>query len=101
MTNSLPGIVRVPHAQEADHRRTVRVLLADRQAQPPLQGDAADGREVVVGELDAQNWRPPPRGPGPDGHGQQRAAGCVYPDDGAPFRLGPFLRAGQRCSYHG
>ena len=50
MTNSLPGILRVPHAQEPDHRRTIIVLLSDLQEQPPIQGDAADGRQMVMRE---------------------------------------------------
>jgi len=100
MTNSLPGILRVPHAQESDHRRTVIVLLADLHEQPPIQGDAADGRQMVMRERDPSDWGRPPRCPRSDGHGQPIAAGCVSPDDGAPCGLRPFVSAGQRCSSH-
>jgi hypothetical protein len=95
----LPADLAQEHAQKADNRFTVVVVLTHLQEQAPIQRDGADDREVVVGEGHAQDgglatWRP-----GTHGHRQQIEARFVYPDDGCSLFVRPFLSVGQRSSY--
>ena len=99
MTSSLPRHLAQQHAQEAHDIVGAVGLVLGLQEQPPVGGDAADGRQVVVGERHAQQWRLPAGRPGAHGHGQQIEARLVYPDDGAPLVGGFFSRAGQRSRH--
>ena len=82
--------------QEADHVQALEGVVLDQQQQPAVRGEAADGRQVVVGQRYPQEWGLAARGVGADRSRQQVEAGLVYPDDGPPFPLGFFLRTGQR-----
>ncbi len=73
----------------------VRVLL-DQHEQPPGRGDAADDRQVIAGQWQAEDRRLAAWGIGADGTGQQVEARFVDPDDGSPLLVSPFFRAGQR-----
>jgi hypothetical protein len=78
-----------------DVRALVRPLLHAHQ-QPAIRGDAADDRQVIAAQRQAEDRRLAARGVGPDGAGQQVEAGLVDPDDGPSFPVGPRFRAGQR-----
>jgi len=88
------------HAQKVDDRLPVIAILAHLQEQAPIQGDGADGREMVVGEWHMQDGGLSARRPRAQRQGQQIEARFVYPDDGRSLLLRPFLRAGQRSSCH-
>jgi hypothetical protein len=86
-------------AQEADDiGRAVGVVLG-LQEEAPGSGDAAAGREVVVGQRHPQHRRLPTGCPGAHRQGQQVAARVVYPDAGAPLVGRFFSRAGQRSRH--
>src|SRR5262249_28745564 len=87
------------HAQETDHRGSVKGVVLHLHHQPPLEGDTADRREMVVGEGHVQHWRLSPWRPGSLRMWQQIEAGFIYPDDVVSFVGCFFLIAGQRCSY--
>ena len=61
--------------------------LLDLQQQLPIRGDRTNRRQVVVAQGDAQQRRLPTRRIGTHQCRQQIEAGCVYPDQGAPFLL--------------
>jgi len=78
-----------------DVRALIRPLLHEHQ-QPAIRGDAADDRQVIAAQRQAEDRRLAARGVGPDGAGQQVEAGLVDPDGGSTFLFGPLFRAGQR-----
>jgi len=85
ITSTLPRILRVPHAQEADDAGGVKGVVLHLQDEPPIERDAADSREMVVGEGHAQHRRLAFGSPGPLSMRQQVEAGFIYPDDGGAF----------------
>src|SRR5258706_4699492 len=95
----LAGDLPQEHPQETDNVRRVIALLLGLQEQPPIGGEAADRRQMVMGQRHPQDRGVAPRGPGPHGHGQQVEAGLVYPDDRPPLVIRFFLRAGQRACH--
>ena len=82
--------------EEADDVRALVGVLLHVHQQPAVRGDAADDGQVVAAQGEAEDRRLAARGVGPDGAGEEVEAGLVDPDDGPPFLVGPFLRAGQR-----
>jgi hypothetical protein len=72
------------HAQEPHHAVAVEGGRARLQAQPAIQGDATDGRQVIVGQLDPQHRRLAAGRPRPDRQRQQVERRLVYPDERAP-----------------
>lgn len=62
--------------------------------------DAADRRDALVSQGDAQDRRLANRGIGTHNTGQQRKARLIYPDNGSPVNFRPFFSSGQRSAYH-
>lgn len=82
--------------EEAHDVRALVGVLLHVQQQSSIRGDAADDRQVIAAQRQAEDRRLAARGVGPDGAGQQIEAGLVDPDDGPSFPVGPLFRAGQR-----
>ena len=85
--------------QEAHHVLAMEGGLPDHPEELALGGDAADGREVILGEGDVQGGRLAPWGIGPDSTREEGEARFVYPDDGRSVCFGLCLSAGHRWSY--
>ena len=100
MTRTLPRSLREPHAQEADDPLGVEGVFACLQVEAPVQRDATDRREMVMGQCDVPDRRLPPWRPRAHRHRQEVETGFVYPDDGGAFVGRFFWRAGQRSVYH-
>jgi hypothetical protein len=96
----LAGKVPQQVLQEADDIRALVGLLLHLHQQPPVLGNAADDRQVIAAQRQAEDRRLAAWGVGPDGAGQQVEAGLVDPDDSPTFLFRPFLRAGQRSVRH-
>lgn len=86
--------------QGAHHIRAPERGRPHHREEPPVGGDAADGREVVAGERDPQDGRVPARGMGPHAAGQEGEARFISPHDGPALPRRPLLSAGQRSAYH-
>jgi hypothetical protein len=86
--------------QEADDIGRVVGAVLRLQKDPSRWGERADGREVVMGQRDAQHWRLPAGRPRAHGQGQEVKARLIYPDDGALFCDRFFSSAGQRSCHH-
>lgn len=87
-------------AQESHHPAGVIRLFLEVEKEVARERDAADDREMVARQRDAQyrglaGWRP-----GAHRQRQQVERRLVYPDDGGLLFVGPFLMAGQRSSAH-
>jgi hypothetical protein len=96
----LAGEVAEEMLEEADDVRALVGVLLHVHQQPAVRGDAADDRQVVAAQRQAEDGCLAARGVGPDGTGEQVEAGLVDPDDGPSFLVSPFLRAGQRSVRH-
>src|SRR5258708_15468731 len=86
-------------AQEADDIGGAVSMLLGLHEQAPGSGDAADGREMVMGERHAQEGRLPAGRPGPHGQRQQVEPRLIYPNDGPAFVGRFFSKAGQRSRH--
>ena len=96
----LAGDVAQQMLEEAhDIRALVRALLHQHE-QAPLRRDAADDRQVVATQRQAEDRRLPARGVSPDRAREEVEARFVDPDDGPPLLVSPFFRAGQRSVRH-
>jgi hypothetical protein len=96
----LAGDVAQQMLEEAhDIRARVGVILHEHE-QPSGWRDAADDRQVVATQREAEDWRLPARGVGPDRAREQIEARFVDPDDGPSLLVSPFFRAGQRSVRH-
>lgn len=73
----------------------VRVLLHQHE-QTPLRRDAADDRQVVAAQREAEDRRLPAWGVGPDRTWEEVEARFVDPDDRPALLVSPLFRAGQR-----
>lgn len=94
------GDVAQQMPEEAHHILAAQGALLDQQQELVVGSDAADGREMIVGEGHTQEGRLATRRVGADPSRQQVEPRLVYPDDGAAFGFGLFLIAGQRSAYH-
>ena len=92
----LAGDVAEQVLEEADDVRALVRVLLDQHQHPTRRGDAADDGQMVTAQGEAEDRRLAARGVGPDGAGEQVEAGLIDPDDGPPFLVSPFFRAGQR-----
>ena len=92
----LAGDVTQEVLEEAhDIRARVGVVLHQHE-QAPLRRDAADDRQVVAAQREAEDRRLPAWGVGPDRTREEIEARFVDPDDGPTLLVSPLFRAGQR-----
>ncbi len=92
----LAGDVAQQMLEEAhDIQARVGMVLHQHQ-QSARWGDAADDRQMIVGQGQAEDGSLPPGSVGADSAGEQVEARFVDPDDGPSFLVSPFFRAGQR-----
>jgi len=82
--------------EKADHVGSLEGAGQDVLEHPTTRRQAADRREVVVGQRNAQERGVPFGGIGPDPGGEQVETRFVDPDDGASLVLRFFSSAGQR-----
>ena len=92
----LAGDVAQEVLEEAHDIRALVGVVLHQHEQAPLRRDAADGRQVVAAQRQAEDWRLPARGVGPDRAREEVEARFVDPDDGPALLVGPLFRAGQR-----
>ena len=92
----LAGDVAQQMLEEADDIRALVRVLLDQHEQAPRGGDAADHRQMVAAQGQAEDRRLPARGVGPDRAREEVEARFVDPDDGPPLLVSPLFRAGQR-----
>lgn len=93
----LAGDVAEQMLEEANDVRALVGVLLHAHQQPAIRSDAADDRQVVAAQRQAEDGRLTTWGGGPDGAGEEVEAGLIDPDDGSSFLVGPFFRAGQRA----
>jgi len=92
----LAGDVAQEMLEEADDVwALVRVLLHQHE-QTPLRCDAADDRQVVAAQREAEDRRLPAWGVGPDRTWEEVEARFVDPDDRPALLVSPLFRTGQR-----
>jgi hypothetical protein len=94
----LPADLAQQHPQEPHDRCPIVAILTHLQEEASIEGDGADGGEMVTREGHAQDGSLPPRRPGADRKWEQIEARFIYPDDGRSLFVRPFLSAGQRSS---
>src|SRR3990172_10929108 len=92
----LSGDLAQQVSQEAHDVRALKGAGQGAEEQAPIRRQAADGREVVVGQGNSQDRGLTPRRIGANPGGQEVEAGLVDPDDRAVLVAGFFSRAGQR-----
>lgn len=90
------GDVAEEMLEEADDVRALVRVLLDQHEQASLRRDAADDRQVVAAQREAEDGCLPAWGVGPDRAREEVEARFVDPDDGPAFLVGPLFRAGQR-----
>lgn len=92
----LAGDVAQQVLEEADDIRALVWPLLHQHEQAPLWRHTADDGQMVATQREAENWRLPARGVGPDGAREEIEARFVDPDDGSSLLVSPLFRAGQR-----
>jgi hypothetical protein len=96
----LAGDVHQEMLEKTYHVGTPATLHLGPEKHPPIQRNAADGREMIAGQGHTQDWRLSAGSIAAHDGRQEIEAGLVYPDEGTPFVLSLFLRAGQRSARH-
>ena len=92
----LAGDVAQQMREEAhDVRARVGVIL-HQHAEPAGRCDAADDRQMIAAQWQAEDGSLTTRRGGADGAGEQVEARFIDPDDGPALLVSPFFRAGQR-----
>ena len=94
------GDVAQQMLEEADDVRALVGPLLHQHQQLPGRGDAADDRQMIAGQRQAQHRCLSPWGVSPDDAREQVAGGLIDPDDGSSFLVSPLFRAGQRSVRH-
>jgi hypothetical protein len=92
----LAGDVAEQVLQEADDIRALVGMVLHQHEQAPGGGDAADDRQVVAAQGEAEDRRLAARRVGADGAGEEVEARFVDPDDRPTLLVSPLFRAGQR-----
>jgi len=92
----LAGDVTQEMLEEADDVRALVRALLHQHEQPTRRGDAADDRQMIAAQGQAEDRRLPARGVGPDRAREEVEARFVDPDDGPALLVSPLFRAGQR-----
>ena len=92
----LAGDVAQEVLEEAHDIRALVGVVLHQHEQAPRRRDAADDRQVVAAQREAEDGCLATRRIRSDGPGEQIEAGLVDPDDGPSLPVGPLFRAGQR-----
>ena len=96
----LAGQVSQEVAQEQHHIWTAEGVILDLQQQAPSRRDAADDRQMVARQREAQRWWVAAWGEAPHHRWQEIEARLIDPDDGAALTYRPLFSAGQRSDHH-
>jgi hypothetical protein len=82
--------------EEADDIRALVGVVLHQHEQAPRRRDAADDRQMVAAQREAEDRRLPAWGVGSDRAWEEVEARFIDPDDGPALLVGPLFRAGQR-----
>ena len=91
------GDVAQQQLEEAPAIRARVGMILHQHAEPAGRCDAADDRQMLAAQWQAEDGRLTTRRGGADGAGEQGDARFIAPDDGPTLLVSPFLRAGQRA----
>jgi hypothetical protein len=99
MTSSLPGISRKSNGHEANHIWAFVGMVLGLHHDLSFRGNRTNGRKMVTGQLDFQDWRLACRRIGMHRHWQEVEPGLIYERDGPLFVFGLFFSSSHRCSF--